>query len=162
VREPRGVEDRGMPAPPAIRQLDCTIGMLGAWRAFFLVDMTRTSWATNHQDCDASRFWLSGKASRQSARIWPHFRMYLSEKSVSGQMTGNFGSELSQILDQASGGRWRGIASFARRTETSSEPGSHQSMRSWVRMIPPTTILQLSPERFSSALNTFFATRFSR
>jgi hypothetical protein len=79
---------------------------------------------------------------------------------LSGQMTGNFGSELSQILDQASGGRWRGIASFARRTETSSEPGSHRSMRSWVRMIPPTTILQLSPGRFSSALNTFFATRF--
>jgi hypothetical protein len=76
--------------------------------------------------------------------------------------SGNFGPEPSQTLDHASGGRWSGIASFARRTETSSEPGSHQSMRSWARMVPPTTILQLSPERFSSALNTFLAIRFSR
>jgi hypothetical protein len=75
---------------------------------------------------------------------------------------GNLGPEPSHTLDHASGGRSSGIASFARRTETSSEPGSHQSMRSWARMIPPTTILQLSPERFSSALNTFLAIRFSR
>jgi hypothetical protein len=32
-----------------------------AWSASFLEDMTRTSWATNLQDCDARQFWLSGK-----------------------------------------------------------------------------------------------------
>jgi hypothetical protein len=36
--------------------------MLSAWSASFLEDMTRTSWATNLQDCDARQFWLSGKA----------------------------------------------------------------------------------------------------
>src|ERR1700761_6158633 len=69
---------------------------------------------------------------------------------------------LLHTISQASGGRSRGIASFARRTEASSEAGSHHSMRSWMRITPPTTILQLRPERFSSGLNTLLPTSFSR
>ena len=68
----------------------------------------------------------------------------------------------TSLPDQGSGGRSRGVASFARRTETSSELGSHHSMRSWMRTIPPLTILQFRPERLSSGLNTFLATKFSR
>ena len=64
--------------------------------------------------------------------------------------------------DQTSGGRSRGVASLARRTATSSELGSHHSIRSWVRMVPATTILQFRPERLSRGLKTFFAIRFSR
>jgi hypothetical protein len=33
--------------------------MLSAWSAYFLEDMTRTSWATNRQDCDGMQSWLS-------------------------------------------------------------------------------------------------------
>jgi hypothetical protein len=42
-------------------------GMLSAWSASFLEDMTHTSRATNLQNCDARQFWPSRKAIMQHA-----------------------------------------------------------------------------------------------
>jgi hypothetical protein len=66
------------------------------------------------------------------------------------------------VRNHGSGGRSSRISSFDERSDGSKVSGSHHSMRSCVRMFPPTMILQLSPERFSNGLNTFFASRFSR
>jgi hypothetical protein len=50
-------------------------GMLSAWSASFLADMTRTSRATNRQDCKAVAFSLSGKAIMHSWRT-PEARQF--------------------------------------------------------------------------------------
>jgi hypothetical protein len=63
---------------------------------------------------------------------------------------------------QASGGGSRGVASFARRIERSREAGSHHSMRSWLRIVPPSTIRQFRPERLISGLKTRLPSRVSK
>ena len=69
---------------------------------------------------------------------------------------------LCALRDQASGGGSRGIASLARRTELSREAGPHHTMRSRLRIVPPTTILQFRPARLIRGRNTFFESSVSR
>jgi hypothetical protein len=86
--------------------------MLSAWSASFLEDMTRTSWATNLQDCDVRQFWLSGKAEialteiRESARPGKlpktPFSRNFGNKACAGSLVGPqliFGRLLDMIDD---------------------------------------------------------------